>query len=386
MEKFSLFESKLAKISLVIIVGLSLMLFAIRAPALIQRLISRTKTDPTKCRTDIDCALAVNTSRCCACPSSYLRKQVAENDDLVIYEPGKDYSPLLPDKCKNVQCSPCAPATKAVCIDGDCRSELDDGSIFPPPPTGSSTGIDLPVSEWTSYVNANYNFSIQYPSGWEFEEFDSGHPSQVLKRETIKGLAFNSPSWTPEQPEGYQLLVLPEGEFDHGLEGYVKTRKVEIGGEVAERWDTKDGEIPGFSSIVFFQNLHDFRIEFLSTRGVEESKIILEKILSTFNFGGTTEENCSRLEKLDPEKLSQVSEAECQKCGGEWDLLGKDSQVGCNPRTSDAEKTCTDSDQCVGRCLGKKDNTASGTCSVYKFVLGCNLEFSKGKLLILCID
>ena len=116
------------------------------------------------------------------------------------------------------------------------------------------------------------------------EEFDSAFPSQVIPGKTIKGLAFQSPAWKGNQPEGHQFLILPEGEFDHGLEGYSQKEVIEVGGQAAEKWETDQEEVPGFSSIIFFPDHQPFRVEFLSTKKREEAKMILEEILATFNF------------------------------------------------------------------------------------------------------
>lgn len=373
MKKPSLPGPGPTKIIPVVIVGSILVLIIIKAPGFILQITSTIKSSPAGCRTNAGCVLAIDTGKCCGCPGSYSEKQVAKNSDLVIYERGKDYSPLLPDKCKIVSCKPCPPAIKAVCVDGDCRSQLSDGEI--------------PTSKWTTHLNHDYNFSFQAPPDWQSEEFDSGYPSQVLEGKTIKGLAFSSPSWTPDQAEGHQLLVFPEGEFDHGLEGYLKKGTLEVGGKAAERWDAGGGETPGFSSIIFFQNLHNFRIEFLSTKEKEESKAVFEKILSTFSFKAVGEEDCFRLERLDSQGLSQVSEAECQNCGGKWEMLSKDlSRTGCNPKTSDAGKSCTDSKECVGACFPNKNQPSSGQCSDYKLALGCHSEFSEGKAVTACRD
>lgn len=382
MKKPSLPDPRPAKVIPVVIIGSILVLITIKAPGFVRQVAPTIKTSPTGCQTDADCVLALDIGKCCDCPNPYLEKQVAKDSDLVVYEPGKDYSPLLPNKCDDVLCSPCPPVIGAVCVDRDCRSRLSDGSTYSP-----SSNSDAPTSKWTTYLNDDYRFSFQFPPDWQSDGFDSGYPSQVLEGETIKGLVFSSPSWTPNQPEGYQFIVLPEGEFDHGLEGYLQKGTVEIGGKVAERWDTGGEETPGFSSIVFFQNFHDFRIEFLSTKGEEESKTIFGEILSTFNFETVTGRTCPRLEKLGSEELSQVSETECQSCGGRWEMLSKDlSKTGCNPKTSDAGKSCTDSKECVGTCLPDDNQPPSGQCSEYKFSLGCHPELSEGKPLILCRD
>lgn len=101
----------------------------------------------------------------------------------------------------------------------------------------------------------------------------------------------------------------------------------------------------------------------------------------------TSGRDCLRLETLEMEELARIPKIDCQECGGKWELLSMDlNKTGCNPKTSDAGKTCTDSEQCIGVCLGKETVLTSGTCSEYKFVLGCNLEFSEGEQVMICRD
>ncbi len=59
--------------------------------------------------------------------------------------------------------------------------------------------------------------------------------------------------------------------------------------------------------------------------------------------------------------------AECTAAGGAWnDAEGRGQIHGCNPRTRDGEKACTDSDQCEGACQ-------HGKCSSHRFVRGCGV-------------
>jgi hypothetical protein len=84
----------------------------------------------------------------------------------------------------------------------------------------------------------------------------------------------------------------------------------------------------------------------------------------------------SRAETPAPPSVPQ-SRAECEAAGGTWDdVQGLGHVLGCNPRTTDAGKVCTDSDQCEGACQ-------RGKCSGSRFVRGCGI-LRHGQTL--CID
>lgn len=115
--------------------------------------------------------------------------------------------------------------------------------------------------------------------------------------------------------------------------------------------------------------------------------LALAGIVFVANELGQEKSICQLVEQMDMRKLTEVSKNDCQKCGGKWELLSMDlDMTGCNPKTSDAGKTCLNESDCVGVCLAKNISSVSGDCSDYKFVLGCNLEFSGGKPVELCRD
>jgi len=95
---------------------------------------------------------------------------------------------------------------------------------------------------------------------------------------------------------------------------------------------------------------------------------------------------CAELERLEMDDLIKISQEECQKCEGVWETLSMDiSKTGCNPKTSDADKSCTDSEECVGLCLAEEEGDY-GKCSAYKFNLGCHQTFLGGTKVMLCAD
>ena len=62
------------------------------------------------------------------------------------------------------------------------------------------------------------------------------------------------------------------------------------------------------------------------------------------------------------------TEVECKAHGGSWGVLGLQS-MGCNVKTADSGKVCSDSNDCQGECLAPagsgNGDKAKGTCSAY---------------------
>ena len=101
----------------------------------------------------------------------------------------------------------------------------------------------------------------------------------------------------------------------------------------------------------------------------------------------TSQFDCHTLEDFEMKDLGQVPEIVCRECEGKWEVLSMDiDATGCNPKTSDAGKSCTSYDQCVGQCLAERDASTVGICSEYKYRLGCALELSEGKPVMICRD
>lgn len=83
------------------------------------------------------------------------------------------------------------------------------------------------TSDWKTYTNAKYGFSVQYPTGWEFKEQSSNQQDGFF---ITKG---NS-----------TLAILPNGEFDYGLPENNPTKSTQtIAGKTAQVrvWNTANG-------------------------------------------------------------------------------------------------------------------------------------------------
>lgn len=86
-------------------------------------------TEETKkgCEKDSDCVWAFRPNSCCDCPQIYNKKIVDADNELVMYEKGKDYSSLRTIDCTGIQCSPCAPLTEVECVNNQCQKCVGEG-------------------------------------------------------------------------------------------------------------------------------------------------------------------------------------------------------------------------------------------------------------------
>lgn len=276
-----------------------------------------------------------------------------------------------------------------------------------PAPTPS---IEDQTADWKVYRNEDYWFEIKYPPeleiDFEHRGFLSGSDYYGTRdfnflitnpelEPSVRVYASDVPEKDVYQYDGYNFAVFSGEAADKHvknlqdlIESDQSTHK-----ESSLRIAGKDYKLhsislsdPSWPSPYSFTYFQGGSYTFIAGGGYEQETF--KKILSTFKF--TEEEqtaDCSKLERLEMQELTQISESECQKCGGKWGVLSMDlNMTGCNPKTSDAGKSCTNYDQCVGICLAKDESSVSGTCSEYKFSLGCTLEFSDGQPVMLCRD
>lgn len=83
------------------------------------------------CGIDEGCVWAFNPYTCCDCPRIYNKEIVDAEDDLVIYEKGKDYSLLRTADCTEIACSPCVPITELECVDNECvKIEIEEKKYY----------------------------------------------------------------------------------------------------------------------------------------------------------------------------------------------------------------------------------------------------------------
>lgn len=73
-----------------------------------------------------------------------------------------------------------------------------------------------------------------------------------------------------------------------------------------------------------------------------------------------------------------TSQQQCLAQGGVWDYFGMRPEKSCNFKTSDVSKSCTDSDQCEGKCLGQ-ENITTGQCSEWITIYGCHAYIEQGQ-------
>ena len=84
------------------------------------------------------------------------------------------------------------------------------------------------------------------------------------------------------------------------------------------------------------------------------------------------------------------TEAECLLRGGEWKVASVFAEkYACFIKMQDAGKSCTDSSQCMGKCLATERSAppVTGVCSDSNIRLGCYSEVINGKLgSRVCVD
>lgn len=84
------------------------------------------------------------------------------------------------------------------------------------------------------------------------------------------------------------------------------------------------------------------------------------------------------------------NEQACTKAGGHWGPMGLFQNVGCDIKTSDAGKACSDSSQCQATCLGPNGSLAgervTGVCSAYVANFGNVTTVENGKAILLNVE
>lgn len=90
--------------------------------------------------------------------------------------------------------------------------------------------------------------------------------------------------------------------------------------------------------------------------------------------------------------LAVPSIEDCDAAGGSVQRVGMMGLETCVVPTADANKVCTDSSQCQGRCIQweASDNTSGkqkGVCQPTNVLFGCFSEVNIGKVgVALCVD
>jgi hypothetical protein len=86
-------------------------------------------------------------------------------------------------------------------------------------------------------------------------------------------------------------------------------------------------------------------------------------------------------------------EASCATAGGDWRPICRMQKPACVITYPDADKACSDGDDCVGDCLGAVTGAAdagqpaTGVCSTSSDPCGCKTRIEDGKATAtLCID
>jgi len=101
---------------------------------------------------------------------------------------------------------------------------------------------------------------------------------------------------------------------------------------------------------------------------------------------------CAQPQAQAPAVKLVVPQAEggCVSAGGRWGPMGVFRNVGCDIKTTDAGKTCSDSSQCQASCLGPKGSKAGdhvvGSCSAYVANFGNVVTVENGKAVLLNVE
>jgi len=124
-------------------------------------------------------------------------------------------------------------------------------------------------------------------------------------------------------------------------------------------------------------------------------------------LGPTDKKCCPGLIEIRTSKSYSVckekidNKEECLKIGGKWGMWGMRPIPECNPPALDAGKECSDSGECQGMCIYKKELSqkekeqiltegpisGKGECSAWQIVVGCHHFVEDGKIQPeICVD
>ena len=130
--------------------------------------------------------------------------------------------------------------------------------------------------------------------------------------------------------------------------------------------------------------------------GVSGCNTLEKGVSNVSNKSLIEKENQSKEQNISEAELLEIKGEECIKQGGRW----LDIARACAMPTSDAGKICTDSHQCVGKCLSEpcyeerypescftdEDiNATIGKCSKWTSVIGCHRRIEDGKAQGICV-
>lgn len=82
----------------------------------------------SECLEDSDCFLAIRLDSCCPCPESFHKSVIESRQNLVEYEPGRDYTQKIKVDCTDIECDPCPllEQMKVKCINKKCETVIEE--------------------------------------------------------------------------------------------------------------------------------------------------------------------------------------------------------------------------------------------------------------------
>lgn len=97
---------------------------------------------------------------------------------------------------------------------------------------------------------------------------------------------------------------------------------------------------------------------------------------------------CAPVDAPRPEPTSEATldVAACKAEGGAVMPVCRMQKPMCVLPYKDAGKTCTDNDQCEGRCVAEGETATAGTCEADNDPCGCVTEMVGGKPRTICVD
>lgn len=151
-------------------------------------------------------------------------------------------------------------------------------NVPPTPSAGRLTASPTtdPTSNWKTYTNGKYDYSLKHPASWTSKDEDHGSfDSKLVPGSKVSVVTLSGDSST--------LQIFFEGEFDHGLDPWSleKSEDITLDGRKAKKNTFWLEGNPVKWIIVKIDNFHDFRIEM---QGPPDTTRVFDYILSTFRF------------------------------------------------------------------------------------------------------
>ncbi len=115
--------------------------------------------------------LGFQTTACCSCPTKVSASIIGTNG-WVIYEKGKNYSSLLPDECKRVNCAPCPPLEETSAKAKECYAKTQCEGPMPCMANPASVFCTCMGGELETRENDQGQSGVCLIDGQEYDEWE----------------------------------------------------------------------------------------------------------------------------------------------------------------------------------------------------------------------